>query len=151
MDLLWVEFFVTGQRAPVQRIVRVLDEPDVVREKLCNWLRETGNGFFGKRKLAKYVPVFARCAIPVRLETLDIDGPLDVDLSVALAAKNAGFKFAELPVQLTQAEVTRIAAKSAAVWSLRANAAVHAPVAELCAVEAGRPGGAARPLLSSSR
>src|SRR3954451_9232591 len=50
MDLLWVEFFVTGNLAPLSRIIGVLDEPDVVRTKLTHWLLETGTRFFGKRK-----------------------------------------------------------------------------------------------------
>lgn len=144
MDLLWVEFFTTGDLAPVLRIIGILDEPDVVRAKLSQWLRETSVGFFGKRKVARFVPVFARCMIPVRLESMDIDGPLDVDLSVALAAKARKLKFAELPVPISEAEALRIAAKSAAIWSLRANAAGHPSVARLCALEATKQGGAAR-------
>ena len=120
LDLLWVEFFITGSLAPVLRIIGVLDEPDVVRAKLSEWLKETGRGFFGKRTLARFLPVLARCAIPIRLQSLDIGGPLDVDLSVALTAKAGQLKFAELPVELSQAELLRIVAKSAAIWSLRA-------------------------------
>ncbi len=150
MDLLWVEFFVTGSVEPVLRIVRILDEPDLTRTRLTQWLKDTGTGFFGKRKRAGYVPVFARCRIPVLLEASDIDGPLDIDLSVALAARAGHLKFAELPIPLSPAEVVRIAAKSAAVWSLKANAATHPLVKELCSVEAKKPGGAARSLLASS-
>jgi hypothetical protein len=151
MDLLWVEFFTTGDLAPVLRIIGILDEPDVVRAKLSQWLRETGVGFFGKRKVARFVPVFARCMIPVRPKSMDIDGPLDLDLSVALAAKARKLKFAELPVPLSEAEALRIAAKSAAVWSLKANAAAHPSVARLCELEATKQGGAARLLLAPSR
>jgi hypothetical protein len=151
MDLLWVEFFVTGNLAPLLRIVAILDEPDVVRAKLTGWLRETGTGFFGKRKLATFVPVFARCGIPVQLESLDIGGPLDVDLSVALAARARQLKFVELPVPLTEAELIRIAAKSAAVWSLKVNAKAHALVARLCELEATKQGGAGRLLLAEAQ
>jgi hypothetical protein len=79
---------------------------------------------------------------------MDIDGPLDVDLSVALATRAGQIKFVELPVPLSDAEAIRIAAKSAAVWSLRANAAEHPPVAQLCERESTKEGGAARLLLS---
>jgi hypothetical protein len=150
MDLLWVEFFVTGSTKPVLRLVRILDEPDLARARLTQWLKETGTGFFGKRKLARFLPVFARCMIPVVVEARAIDGPLDVDLSIALAARAGRLKFAELPIPLSQSELVRIAAKSAAVWSLNANAVTHQPVKEVCAVEATRPGGAARVLLASS-
>ena len=151
IDLLWVEFFTTGDLVAVLRIIGILDEPDVVRMKLSAWLRDTGARFLGKGKVARFVPVLARCGIPVRLETLDIDGPLDLDVSVALAAKARQLKFAELPVPLSEAELIRIVAKSAAVWSLKANAAAHPPVARLCELEATKTGGAARLLLSLSR
>ena len=65
-----------------------------------------------------------------------------------LAARVGKLKFAELPVPLSQAEAMRIAAKSAAVWSLKANSEGHAPVATLCELEATKSGGAARLLLS---
>jgi len=148
LDLLWVEFFTTGNVAPLLRLIGILDEPDVVRAKLTRWLLDTGTGFFGKRKLASFAPVLERCGIPVRFESMDIGGPLDLDLSVALAARVGKLKFAELPVPLSQAEAMRIAAKSAAVWSLKANSEGHAPVATLCELEATKSGGAARLLLS---
>lgn len=146
LDLLWVDFFITGELAPVRRIVGVLDEPDVVRERLTAWLRETGTGFWGKRKFKRYLPVFARCSFPIVFEQSRIDGPvdLDLDLSVALTARSGQLKFAELPIELSSNELQRLAAKSAAVWSLGALATTHPLVATLCAEEATRPGGAAR-------
>lgn len=141
MDLLWLEFFVTGSLSPVRRIIGVLDEPDVVRAKLTAWLRETGTSFFGKWKFA---PLFARCAFPVQFDTMSIGGPMDLDLGVALCARAGKLKFAELPVSLSQNEFVRIAAKSASVWSLRSNALRHPLVAQLCREEATKPGGAAR-------
>lgn len=144
MDLLWVEFFITGDLAPVRRVLGILDEPDRVREHLTAWLRETGTGFWGKRKFARFLPVFSRCAFPIRFEQSSIDGPVDLDLSVALTAKAGQLKFAELPFQLSTLELTRIAAKSAALWSLRTLAASHPVIADFCEQESGRPGGAAR-------
>lgn len=102
MDLLWVEFFITGDLAPVRRIVAVLDEPDLVRERLTAWLRETGTGFWGKRKFNQYLAVFSRCSFPIRFDESRIDGPLDLDLSVALSAKNGQLKFVELPIELSR-------------------------------------------------
>jgi len=103
--------------------------------------------FFGKRRFAKFLPVFARCVIPVEFETSSIGGPLDVDVSLGLGARTGKLKFAELPIQLSQDELLRLAARCAAVWSLRANAITHPLVAQVCLEEASRPGGAARLLL----
>jgi len=151
LDLLWIEFFITGDTAPLRRILGVLDEPDLSRARLTQWLRDTGTGFLGKRRFARFVPVFARCAIPVQFESMDVGGPLDVDLTVALSARAGMLKFDELPFPLTEAERLRIAAKSAAIWSLRQNARTHEPVAALCGAEATRPGGAGRLLLDQVR
>lgn len=149
LDLLWIEFFVTGSLVPVQRIVAVLDEPDVVRRKLAAWLKETRAGLFGRTRIERFLPVFARAAFPVDVESATIDGPVDLDLSVALAARAGKLKFAELPVPLTTEELLRLAAKSAAVWSLRAVAGTHPAIAQVCQVESQRVGGAGRLLLRS--
>lgn len=150
LDLLWVEYFVTGSLAAVQRIVGVLDEPDLVRTKLAEWLTRTRAGLFGRMRIERFVPVFARCAFPVELESTTIGGPLDLDLSVALAARAGKLKFTELPVPLANEELLRIAAKSAAVWSLRAIATTHPEIAQLCEAESQRTGGAGRLLLRAA-
>lgn len=73
-----------------------------------------------------------------------------MDLSIALAAKAGKLKFVELPVPISETEALRIATKSAAVWSLRANS-IHEPIAQLCEVEAKKQGGASRVLLAIAR
>jgi hypothetical protein len=89
LDLLWIEFFVTGSLTPVLRIVEVLDEPDIVRAKLAAWLTKTRSGFLGRMRVERLAPLFARCAFPVDLESATIAGPVDLDLSVAFAARAA--------------------------------------------------------------
>ncbi len=148
LDLLWSEFFATGERAPVLRIVAVLDEPDVTRERLSRWLQELGTGFFGKRTFQKYLEVFARCHFPIDVETRRIDGPVDLDISVGLTARAGQLKFAELPFPLSQDELLRLATKCTAVWSLKDLAKRHERLFEWCLEEARRPGGAGRLLLA---
>ncbi len=147
LDFLWAEFFLTGSHAPVHRVVAVLDEPEVVRAKLTEWLRKKGTGFFGRRAFKKYLPVFQRCSFPIVFEESRVDGPMDLDVSVALTAKERQLKFAELPFELTHPELIRIAAKSAALWSLRSISEQHEQVAAICREEARKPGGAGRVLL----
>jgi hypothetical protein len=149
LDLFWAEFLVTGDEAPVRSIVAVLDSPDLVRERLTKWLKDTGTGFFGRRTIAKFQPVLVRCTFPIDYDARRVDGPLDCDLHVALNAKNGKLKFAELPFVLTQEELIHLATKSAAVWSLRVQAQQHELVARICDEEAKRPGGAARSHLAT--
>ena len=40
LDLLWADFFVTGEYAPIARILDVLDRPDGLRRRLENWLKK---------------------------------------------------------------------------------------------------------------
>lgn len=91
-----------------------------------------------------YREAFIRWGVPIDYERCRIDEPLDMDLQVALLAQRHQLKFDELPVRLQEAEVVQLAMKSAAVWSLRSFARDHPVVARLCAVEATKPGGAAR-------
>ncbi len=39
LDLLWVEFFVSGNDKAIRRIIQVLERPDQIREELNGWLR----------------------------------------------------------------------------------------------------------------
>lgn len=151
LDLLWVEFFVTGELTPLRRIVGVLDGEDLVRKRLSAWLRTESASFFGRRRIAKLKPLFIRCVMPIDYEAATIEDGVDMDVHVALAARKGNLKFAELPIELTQADCVRLAVKSAALWSLHANAKHHERVAEFCAAEATRPGGAARLVLPGAR
>ncbi len=148
LDLLWTEFFITGDLAPVRRVLSVVDEPDLVRARLTAWVQQLGSGFGAFTKFKKHQPVLQRCAIPVVFNEGRIDGPVDLDVSVATAAKKRLLQFAELPIALSNDELVRIAAKSAAVWSLHSLAHTHDVIATLCAEEAKRPGGAGRLLLA---
>jgi hypothetical protein len=147
LDLLWAEFFATGDTAPVLRIISVLDGKDLVRERLDQWLRDN-SGFWGRRRIAKFRPLLIRCVFPVDYENCRMEEGVDLDLPVALNAKNPQLRFDELPIKLSIPECIRLAVKSAAVWSLRSIAEKHERVAEICAVEAKRPGGMARQLLA---
>ncbi|MGV3624855.1 MAG: hypothetical protein ACO1OB_28805 [Archangium sp.] len=148
LDLLWTEFFVTGSLDPVRRIVAVLDEPDLVRERLTSWLQHIGIGPEGGTEFMKYLPLFQRLAFPIVFSESRVDGPVDLDLTVAITARNGQLQFTELPIELTKPELIRIAAKGAAVWSLRGIGARHEVIAKVCAEESKKPGGAARLLLS---
>lgn len=132
----------------MRRIVAVLDEPDLVRERLTSWLQHIGIGPEGGTEFMKYLPLFQRVAFPIVFSESRVDGPVDLDLTVAITARNGQLQFTELPFELTKPEQIRIAAKGAAVWSLRGIGARHEVIAQVCAEESTKPGGAARLLLS---
>lgn len=144
LDLLWMEFGVTGSRDPVMRVVSVLDWDDVARARLEDWLTAHSDADWHDPPLDAYQRLFVRCGFPIDYQARLIRSPLDIDLHVALLAAAGKLKFDALPVALSQDELIRLSMKSAAVWSLRTFAQSHPIVADICVREAARPGGAAR-------
>jgi hypothetical protein len=150
LDRLWSHFSESGDAAAVRRIVSVLDGEDVVRERLQTWLAKTPNVNWEEAPYREYRQLLIRCSFPIDYEKRSITGPVDLDLLVALWARNGELKFDELPVQLSSEDVVHLAMKSAALWSLQSFAQQNQVVARLCNEESLKPGGAARPLLANS-
>jgi hypothetical protein len=139
---LWGEFFVTGQAEPLERIFSTLDWDDRVRQRLEAWLRETS--LFGGSKRRAAVSTLASAGVVVDLERKVIVSTGDLDCLCFSIAEQRVPIFKMLPFELTPAEVTALATKASALWSLRLNARDHEKVAEVCRIEAQRPGGPAR-------
>jgi hypothetical protein len=85
-----------------------------------------------------------RCSFPINYDRQSIDGPVDLDLHVALLARAGELKFSDLPITLSPQELVRLSMKSAALWSLLSMAKEHDAVAIECAEASKQPGGAAR-------
>lgn len=168
LDFLWAEFGITGDPKAVYKIIGVLDYQDRARVLLQDWLdqakgkvqfQRTEKGFSVKQAaplLAKgteisvndVVGLFVRCGFPIDYEQLHVQGPLDIDIQVAIKAKNGELKFDELPFELPGDVTLLLAIKHAAVWSLRSCSSWNERVAEICAAESQKPGGAARSLIA---
>lgn len=148
LDLLWSEFAVTGNPGAVQRVISVLDWPDVIRERLATWVRGLRTIFFDRWRQRKTIALLTRCDFPIDYDRRLLAPGVDLDLHVALLAKNGKLKFDELPFALSSAETMKLAMKSAALWSLRSLAATDDQVAELCQIASRSPGGASRLLLT---
>jgi hypothetical protein len=144
LDLLWAEFGVSGDLTCVQRVVSVLDWEDGVRRRLQEWLDGAGSVDWEQAPYCDYRQTFVRCVFPIKYDSRSIDGPVDLDLQVALLLRRGRLKVETLPIELTTEELLHLAMKSAALWSLRSFARTDAEVARLCAEEAIKPGGAAR-------
>src|SRR5436190_1445104 len=100
LDQLWAEFIDAGNVAMVLRIVSVLDWEDVVRNRLQSWLSEMRPEMWAKAPYKDYQQLLIRCSFPINYDQRSIDGPVDLDLHVALLAGNGELKFADLPVSL---------------------------------------------------
>jgi hypothetical protein len=142
LDLLWGEFFVTGQAEPIERIFSTLDWDDRVKQRLEAWLRATS--LFSGSKRRAVAETLASAGLVVDLKRKIIVSTGDLDCLCFSIAKQRVRIFKMLPFELTPAEVTALATKAQALWSLCLNARDHEKVAEVCRIEAQRPGGPAR-------
>lgn len=142
LDLLWGEFFVTGQAAPIERIFSALDWDDRVRQRLAAWLRERSLFRGSKRRAAASTLASAGIVVDLERKVIVSTGDLDC-LCFSLAEQRVPI-FKMLPFELTPDEVKTLGTKASALWSLRLNARDHDKVAEVCRIEAQRPGGLAR-------
>ncbi len=130
LDLLWAEFFVTGEVAPVERIGGALDGDDRVRRRLEVWVREAS--LFGRAKRRATAAALADAGLVVDLDRKVIVTTGDLDLACFAIAERRIRIFELLPFGLTPEEVMTFGLKGAALWSLRLNAQIHPKVAELC-------------------
>jgi hypothetical protein len=150
LDLQWVEYGITGDEAPVKRIISVLDWDDVARQRLQTWLHNAAGVDWNAQPYLGYLKLFSRILFPVDIETGAIDGPVDIDLLIAMQVRDGNLQFDELPFEFGDDVAIRAAMKSAAVWSLTMKAEEHPTVTRLCREAAEQTGGAARMLLAKA-
>jgi len=139
LDQLWSAYMETKNVHFVMKVVSVLDWPDRVRESLEAWLQQASS-----EEHLEYHQRLADWMFPIEYDNRTIEKPLDLDLHVALLAKNGQLKFDELPVQLPMEVLISLSMKSAALWSLLAISRDDAQVAEICKKESRKKGGVAR-------
>lgn len=144
LDQLWSRFDASEEVAVLNQIASVLDWKDIVRLRFQEWLEATSPKCWAEEPYNNYREMFIRCMFPIDYEKRSIDGPLDLDLHVALLARNGDLKFNELPFPLTQNELLHLAMKSAALWSLRSRAKQNGIVASFCNEASKKSGGPAR-------
>jgi hypothetical protein len=145
LDQIWSAYIETKNVNFVRKIVSVLDWDDRVRRHLETWLQQSD-----LIEITKYRQRFADWLFPINYENRTIDRPLDLDLHVAILAKNGQLKFDELPVKIPMEDLLRLSMKSAALWSLLSMSQQDSQVAEICVREAQVEGGMARPLLAQT-
>lgn len=143
LDDLWRAYDATKEVAFVLKIVSVLDLSDRVRTHMEAWLEKCSDD-----ELERNRPQLIAWSFPISYHSRTIDGPVDLDLHVALLAKSRQLQFKQLPIQIPVEDLIRLSIKSAALWSLLSVAGNDSVVAGLCLEQAYLPGGAARPHLA---
>jgi len=152
LDLLWAEFFVTGNTTPVAQIIGVLDWPDVVRERVERGLRQPAvvrflGPFIGNESRPS-VPasVIRRLGITIDQERRVVATPEDLDwLCLADLFFHQPSPAWRLISRYLSEEQQRIASmRGAAIWSLGANAIKHVRVLETCEAQLATRSGQTR-------
>jgi hypothetical protein len=151
-DLLWVEFAVSGSKAPVVRLIEVLEWTDRVRDKLDGWLRQPvprgfrslfDRGYQTQRELRNVAGIVCDRA------RQNIDTPDDLDCRCmldGLVISQERFERVRrvLPFPLSSDDLYHIGIKASAKWSLASNCEQHPKVRDVCVAEAARRSGRAR-------
>ena len=138
LDYLWVEFYVTGSKQAVRKIVEVLIWPDRVRFKLDRWLRRPAVGFLSKWRRKRVVERLRRVTgIECDLTTNTIKTTEDLDCICSFGleirprtAKEFAKVRAALPFSPSEYDLNYFGTKGAARWSLSSNAYEHPRVLE---------------------
>lgn len=140
LDFLWAEFFVTGQAAPIVRIIDVLAWKDRFRERLNDWM-------FSKhspseiRRLNKLLA--EEVGFDVDLSNVRINFEGDMDNAFAMFLRNSGdagrgskpaIEIRKI-LRITDEDMMSMAVKGAAFWSLWSNSRTHPQVRDICRTE----------------
>jgi len=153
LDLLWAEFLVTGRTTSVERIIDVLEWPDLLRQRvefslrLPGLVRLIGSSlpWLGRSRLSLSTGVVRRLGIEVDRQQQVVQTPEDLDCRFWAPAGSRGEEVWSLLIpHLSKPEQKRVATKVAARWSLGANAIEHPRVLETCEAESATRGGRAR-------
>ena len=152
LDLLWVEFFVSGNEAAVRRIIQVLEWPDRIREELERWLlsgRTSRRRIFQQRPDLVAQKIEDALGITVDLSSREIRTVEDLDCFCTVEGLDLSrerFKLAKkiLPFHLSHEQKVEIGIKASAKWSLAANALGDSRIRKICEEEAGIRKGRAR-------
>ena len=144
MDMRWADFIVTGDPAPTIPIVDVLEWPDLLRQKLEEWL----NGRLGPLPTAYELARVQRDLSEAAEISLDVEHhrvktPEDLDCSSVLSQGGPTGEWlqrvaAKLPFNLSTEERQYMAVKAVAKWSLASNATQHQAILNLCEEQAAK-------------
>ena len=138
LDYVWVDFFLTGRQEPVLRVIEVIAWPDRIRIKLETWLRTPEYGLLARwvRKLAaKRIDAATGIVFDPQSECIRTDGDLDARCSVDeeediiegyLPAIRKVF-----PFPISDADVSYVATKGVARWSVASMVRKDATVARI--------------------
>lgn len=139
LDFFWIDFFVTGDKEPVIKLIEILSWKDLLREKLNDWISAKQNPS-EISKLERLLNMMEFNA-DLRNRKIGFVGDLDCLYSANLQDSGSAHERSKPGVEirkilnLTEEDLIYMATKGAAMWSLQSNAQQHARVLEICKEE----------------
>lgn len=141
LDFLWMEFFATGDKEPIDRIIDVLGWADRFREKFDTWLVS----FPPSEERENLQHLLKEVGIEIQAvsnhSTLNPPGDLDclfsayLQKSASLGLQSRAAQEIRKMLKLSDDDLLYMATKGSALWSLQANARQHEKVLEYCKEE----------------
>lgn len=139
LDFLWFDFFITGDKEPIIKLINVLTWEDKFREKLTVWM-------FTKHpigEIRKLENLLKEVGVEVDLKNRLIIYPGDIDCMYSAYIQSSGFvherskagvKIRKI-LNFSEQDMIYMATKGAAMWALQSNAQQHPKVLDFCKEE----------------
>ncbi len=137
IDFLWADFFVTGQKEPLLRIIDVVSRDDLFRKKLLEWMLAK-HSKIEKKKSSDLLQQEVQIDMDFAKAKIDYPGDMDVMYSSYLTKTarpgQPSKKALEIRkiLNLSDEEIEYMMIKAAAVWSLQMSVETHPLVREIC-------------------
>lgn len=140
LDFLWMEFFVTGDKEPIIKLIDVLIREDRFRDKLMKWISVKHS----KKEIKRLNDLLNNeVGISVSLDRFLINYDFDLDCVFSAYLQNSGSigKRSKYGIEirkildLSEEDIFYMATKGAAMWALQSNAQQHPRVLEYCKQE----------------
>jgi hypothetical protein len=133
LDMLWAEFMVTGEARAVERIIDVLERPDITREKLEQYLRtrpaDGNDGLVAAVKNNLWALCDTGSGKVITCKDLDISL---VVMALRPEHPREAVRFIREALGMSDADYYRAALKGSAAWSLMSNAMEHPGILKIC-------------------
>ena len=139
LDFMWMEFFVTGDKKPIVKLIDVLIWEDRFKNKLLTWISNKHS----KKEIRNLNRLLNVAMINVNLEKGQIGsgGDMDCLYSAFLSNPRMEMQRSKDGIQIRQAlglseeDLFYLATKGVAMWALKSNAEQHPKVLEYCKQE----------------
>jgi hypothetical protein len=133
LDMLWAEFMATGNAKAVERVIEVLERPDVTRRHFEQYLASKTVG----RDDEVVAAIRNNLWVLTDTEAGKIISRKDLDISLSIFSirpehPRESLTFINEALRMKADDLYKAALKGSAMWSLLSNAADHPRVLEIC-------------------